>query len=127
MSEEILKEEVIERKNPLTVISKNTFGEYNVHDIQSNSSWGKNPYGEDYVVVPDELVEDILKTCGFVEIVLNEEETEVVSFTALDIPEIPEPTPEPTLEERLEQFETSQTEFNAEMMYELSMMQLGMM
>lgn len=123
---EELEPEIIERKNPLTVISKNTFGEYTVHDIQQNSSWGKNPY-EDYAVVPDDMVEDILATRGFCEIELNEEETEVVSFTALEIPDIPEPEAELTVEEKLEQFEAEQTEFNAEVLYEMSLMQLGLM
>ena len=138
--EEISKPEIIKRKNPLTVISKNTFGEYNVHDIQQNSSWGKNPY-EDYAVVPDDMVAEIMETRGFVEIVLNEEETEVLSFTALEIPDIPEPETTPTMEERVkelekenvdlktqvDEYETAQTEFNAEMLYEVSLMQLGLM
>ena len=89
---EILTEQ---RVNNFCVISKNTFGEYNVRDIQTNSSWGANPY-EDYAVVPDELVPDILATQGFVDITLNTEGTEVVSFTALPIPEIPEPHAEPS-------------------------------
>ena len=93
-----MSEEIIERKNPLTVISKNTFGEYNVHDIQSNSSWGKNPY-EDYAIVPDNMVESIMETRGFCNIELNEDGTEVVSFTALEIPDIPEPESQPTEEQ----------------------------
>ena len=101
-----------ERKNPLTVISKTTFGEYNVHDIQQNSSWGKNPY-EDYAVVPDELVESILETRGFVEITLNEDETEIVSFKALDIPEISEPEAMPTLEDRMVNLEAENESLKA--------------
>lgn len=120
MSEEILNEiveetevmeeteEIIEmppqRVNPFCVISKQTFGEYAVHDIQTNSAWGANPY-EDYAVVPDEMVTEILETRGFCDIVLNEEETEVVEFTAREIPEIPVPTPEPTAEERIAELE----------------------
>lgn len=94
-------EELPTRKNPFCVISKATFGEYAVHDIQTNSTWSSNPYGEDYAVVPDDLVEGILATRGFCDIELNEDGTEVVSFTALEIPEIPEPEPEPSTEEIL--------------------------
>lgn len=93
-------EEIIElppqRVNPFCVISKNTFGEYAVRDIQTNSGWSANPYGEEYAVVPDEMVTDILETKGFVDIELNEDGTEVVSFTALEVPDIPVPEPEPT-------------------------------
>lgn len=86
------------RKNHFCVISKKTFGEYNVHSIQTNSSWTKNPYGTEYAIVPDDMVEDIFKTKGFCDIELNDKGTEVVSFTAREIPEIkyPEPTPEPS-------------------------------
>lgn len=79
------------RKNPFCVISIATYGDYEMHDIQTNSGWSKNPYGEDYAVVPDEMVQDIIKTNGFCDIVLNDDGTEVVSFTAREIPEIPEP------------------------------------
>ena len=118
MSEEILNEieeipveetfpveEIIpQRVNPFCVISKNTFGEYAVHDIQTNSAWGANPY-EDYAVVPDDMVTEIMETRGFCDIVLNEDGTEVVEFTAREIPEIPVPTPEPTAEERIAELE----------------------
>lgn len=101
MSEEILnelpEEEIIpQRINPFCVVSKAVFGEYNVRDIQTNAAWGTNPYGEDYAVVPDDLVVSILETRGFVDIELNEDGTEVVAFTPLEIPEIAEPTPEPS-------------------------------
>lgn len=95
---EPVKESVVKRKNPFTVISKVTFGEYKVRDIQQNSSWGRNPY-EDYAAVLDNLVESIMETKGFVDIVLNEDGTEVVSFTALEIPDIPVPEVETTEEE----------------------------
>ena len=119
MSEEILNEIVEEipveetfpveellpqRVNPFCVISKNTFGEYNVRDIQTNSAWGANPY-EDYAVVPDDMVQAIMETRGFCDIKLNEDGTEVVSFTAREIPEMPVPTPEPTAEERIAELE----------------------
>lgn len=79
------------RQNPFCVISIATFGEYEIHDIQTNSSWCKNPYGEEYAVVPDNMVQDIMQTRGFCDIVLNEDNTEVVSFTAREIPVIQEP------------------------------------
>lgn len=101
MSEEILEnietpieEEIIEipqRVNPFCVISKDTFGEYAVRDIQTNSAWSENPY-EDYAVVPDDMVTEIMETRGFCDIELNEDGTEVVSFTAREIPEIPTET-----------------------------------
>ena len=93
-----------QRVNPLCVISKETFGDYNVRDIQTNSAWGENPY-EDYVVVPDDMVTAIMETHGFCDIVLNEDGTEVVSFTAREIPEIPVPEPEPTQKERIAELE----------------------
>lgn len=86
-------EEMKVRKNWFCVISKETFGEYAVHDIQTNSAWNTNPY-EDYAVVPDEMVEAIMETRGFCDVELNEDGTEVVSFVAREIPDIPEPTPE---------------------------------
>jgi hypothetical protein len=91
------------RQNPFCVISIATYGEYEVHDIQINSAWDKNPYGKDYAIVPDDLVQDIMETRGFCDIVLNEEGTEVVSFTAREIPiiEVPETEYEPTAEEIL--------------------------
>lgn len=91
-----IEEEIVElpqRLNPFCVISKETFGRYAVRDIQTNSAWGANPYGEDYAVVPDEMVADILETKGFCDIELNEDGTEVVGFTPLEIPSI-EPTTE---------------------------------
>lgn len=71
----------------LCVISMEVFGEYGVHDIQTNSAWTENPY-EDYAVVPSDMVEGIRGTKGFCDIVLNDEGTEVVSFTAREIPVI---------------------------------------
>ena len=87
MSEKIIK-------NPFCVISKELQG--GMHDIQTNSGWTENPYGEEYAVVPDEMVQDIMATQGFCDIELNDDNTEVVSFTAREIPEIEEPIPEPT-------------------------------
>ena len=100
MSEEILEnietpieEEIVEipqRVNPFCVISKATFGEYAVRDIQTNSAWSENPYGDGYAVVPDDMVLAIQETNGFCDITLNEDGTEVVEFTAREIPEIPQ-------------------------------------
>lgn len=72
----------------ICVISVDKFGE--VHDIQTNSLWKGNPYGESYAIVPADMVEGIVATRGYCDIVLNEEGTEVVSFTAREIPELPE-------------------------------------
>lgn len=122
-------EELPQRENPFCVISKNTFGEHNVRDIQTNSSWGANPY-EDYAVVPDDMVLAIMETKGFCDITLNEDGTEVVDFTARETPVIPEPPHEPTAEERIAQLEeenANSIELEAELLYELSLMQLGLL
>ena len=106
---EILENEIMEeipvepqRVNPFCVISIQTFivtdingKEHKFHDVQDNSAWSENPY-EDYAVVPDDMYEAIMETRGFCDIELNEDGTEVVSFTALEIPEIPEQPYEPT-------------------------------
>lgn len=97
--------EIPQRVNPFCVISKDTFGEYNVRDIQTNSAWGSNPYGDAYAVVPDEMVTAIQETNGFCDITLNKDGTEIVGFTAREIPEIPEAPKEPTAEERIAELE----------------------
>ena len=130
MSEEILNEieetqteteifEIPQRVNPFCVISKATFGEYAVRDIQTNSAWSENPYGEDYAVVPDDMVLDIMETQGFCDIELNEDGTEVVSFTAREIPEIPQEEPQPTAEDRIAELE-AQNEMLMECVLEMS-------
>lgn len=94
-------EEAPKRVNPFCVISKGTFGANAVHDVQTNTSWSINPYGETYLEVPDELVPEILVTRGYCDIELNEDGTELVSFTAREIPEPTEPEREPTTEDDL--------------------------
>lgn len=79
------------RKNPFCVISIATYGDYATHDIQTNSGWSENPYGEEYAVVPDEMVQGIMATQGYCDIVLNDDNTEVVSFTARETPVLSEP------------------------------------
>ena len=96
--------EIPQRVNAFCVISTATFGEYAVRDIQTNSAWSSNPY-PDYAVVPDDMVIAIAETMGFCDIELNEDGTEVVSFTAREIPEIPTPETEPTAEERIAELE----------------------
>lgn len=92
MTEEIKN---VTRKNNFCVISKEA-NENGWHDVQTNSAWSVNPYGESFAIVPDELVPDILETCGYCDLELNEDGTKVTSFTATTIPALPEPTPEPT-------------------------------
>jgi hypothetical protein len=92
---------LIIRKNAFCIVSKETFGEYSVRDIQTNSGWSANPY-EDYAVVPDEMAQDIMETHGFCDIELNEDGTEVVSFTAREIPEITVEEAEPSQLDRIE-------------------------
>lgn len=93
-------EEIVEttvRQNPFCVISLEVFGENAVHDIQTNTLWNTNPYSEGYAVVPDEMVQGIVATKGYCDIILNEDGTEVASFTAREIPVIePEKEEEPT-------------------------------
>lgn len=105
-----MEDMIIERKNPLCVISKEVFGDFAVRDIQSNSSWNTNPYGEDYAIVPDDMVQDILETKGFCNIELNADGTEIASFTAREIPEVPEVERKPTTEERLKALEKAMLE-----------------
>lgn len=98
------------RENAFCVISKATFGENAIHDIQTNTSWDKNPYGNDYAIVPDVMVSQIFETKGYCDITLNQDETEVVFFTAREIPEITEIESKPTTEERLTALEKAMLE-----------------
>ena len=100
--------EIPQRVNPFCVISKIVVEvedingkKHNLHMIETNSGWSANPYGSDYAVVPDDMVLAIQETRGFCDIELNEDGTEVVEFTAREIPEIPTEEPGPTLEERV--------------------------
>ena len=98
MSEEILNEvteEIIERKNPFCVI-KIEANENGWHDLQSNSSWSSNPYGDEFVEVEDELVESIMETAGYCDITLNEEGTKCIAFVPTEKPVVPEPEPTPS-------------------------------
>lgn len=97
---ENMTEENATRVNPFCVISKEG-NENGWHDLQTNSSWSGNPYGEEYAVVPDDMVEAILETCGYCDLELSEDGTEVVAFTPLEIPVTPEREPEPTTEDDL--------------------------
>ena len=124
-TEQPVEEEVVElpqRVNPFCVISKNTFGQYNVRDIQTNSAWGSNPYGETYAVVPDDMVTAIQETRGFCDIELNEDGTEVVGFTAREIPEIPEAPHEPTAEERIAELEAQNADLENQIMMQSAVM-----
>jgi len=105
--------EIPQRVNPFCVISKDTFGEYAVRDIQTNSAWGSNPYGDGYAVVPDDMVTAIQETRGFCDITLNEDGTEIIGFTAREIPEIPEAPHEPTAEERIAELEAQNAALQA--------------
>jgi hypothetical protein len=71
------------------VISKATFGSYNVRDIQFNANWDICPYSE-YALIPESMVEGILTTRGYCDITLNDAGTEVTGFTAREIPSVPE-------------------------------------
>lgn len=77
------------RKNPFCVISREA-NEHGWRDLQMNNTWRANPYGESYAIIPDEMAEAIMKTQGYCDIELNEEGTEVTSFTPIDIPVFPE-------------------------------------
>lgn len=85
------------------IISKETQNEQGLRYTYSSSAWVSNPF-DDYAIVPEDMVEEIEATRGYCDIELNEDGTEVVSFTAREIPEIPveEPeTTEPTAEDIL--------------------------
>lgn len=92
------------------VISKNTFGEFECRDVQTNSAWVENPYGDEYAVIPQDLIDGIVATCGFCDIELNDEGTEVVSFTAREIPNEITRAKQPTTEERLAALEMAMLE-----------------
>ena len=98
MQEEMFVE-FSQRKNDFCIISKDA-NENGWHDLQKNSGWSSNPKPEEFVVVPDDMVEEIWETKGYCNIVLNKDETEVVSFTPTEIPYIPVPEPKPTKEEK---------------------------
>lgn len=100
--EETVEEEVVEHKNNFCVVAKEA-DENGWRSIQTSSAWAENPYGEGYAVVPDDMVPAILETMGFCDIVLNEDGTEVVEFTANEIPDFPEPEHEPTEMEVLQE------------------------
>lgn len=98
--------ELPQRVHPFCVISKSVVKvedingkNHDLHMIETNSGWSENPYGEDYAIVPDEMMPGIMETRGFCDIVLSEDGTEVVEFTAREIPEIPTAKPEPTTDD----------------------------
>lgn len=95
---------------------------HETHDIQTNSAWGSNPYGDAYAVVPDDMVTAIQETRGFCDIELNEDETEIVGFTAREIPEIPEPPKEPTAEERIAELEAQNADLANQVMMQSAVM-----
>lgn len=95
MAVETMQEESVTRVNDFCVISKED-NENGWHDLQTNGAWSSNPYGEAFAVVPDDMVEAIMETCGYCDLELNEDGTGVVAFTAREIPTIEseeEPTP----------------------------------
>lgn len=92
-TEEIM--EVIERKNDFCVISKES-NEHGWRDLQKNSAWSCNPDTDYFVVVPDDMVDAIWETCGYCNIELNEDGTEVVYFEKVPIPLMPETEPQAT-------------------------------
>ena len=100
----------MENKTIFGLISKNTFGEFNARDVQTNSSWAGNPYGEDYAIIPEELIEGIVETRGFCDIELNEDGTEVISFTPKEIPKTVSVNRQPTILERLAALEMAMLE-----------------
>ncbi|MBQ2880170.1 MAG: hypothetical protein IJE27_05700 [Anaerotignum sp.] len=80
------------RKNFVCIISEATYGEHDIHQIQANGGWTENPKLEGYVLVPDDMVEGIMETRGFCDITV--ENGVVTSFTAREIPDIPDQEPE---------------------------------
>ena len=103
VDEEMMVENTVEmhpqRVNPFCIIAKERWANGG-YDIQTNSSWSSNPDPDNFVVVPDDMVQDIQETCGFCDIILNDDGTEVVSFTALEKPVFPESEPVLTAEQK---------------------------
>jgi hypothetical protein len=85
----------------MLIISKSTNNELNKRSTYSSTAWVENPYPDDYAIVPSYLEELIEQTQGYCDIKLNKDGTEVVSFTAREIPVIEEPEPPITEAERL--------------------------
>jgi hypothetical protein len=85
----------------MIVISKKTFGDDNCRKIRGNSTWALNPLGDNYAIVPPDMEDVIFETQGYCDIELNEDGTEVVSFTAREIPKIEEPEQPVTEAEQL--------------------------
>ena len=83
------------RKTDYCVIAKEA-DENGWHDLQTNSAWNANPYGEAYATVPDDMVQDIIRTFGYCDIELNEDGTEIIKFIATEIPANETVTIEPT-------------------------------
>ena len=77
----------------MLIISKKTYGERNKRYTYSSEAWVENPYPDDCAIVPSHLEELIKQTQGYCDIKLNKDGTEVVSFTAREIPVIEEETP----------------------------------
>lgn len=94
----------------LCVISKDTFGEFGARDVQTNSFWTENPYGEDYAVVPANLIDGVIETRGFCDIELNDDGTEIISFTPREIPKTLTLQKQPTTQERLVALEMAMLE-----------------
>ena len=78
------------RKNPFCVICK-TANENGWYDIQTNSAWSANPYGDGYAEVLDELVEGAMVTCGYLIPTFSEDGTKMIDFEATEIPVLQEP------------------------------------
>lgn len=91
-------EEIVTRKNDFCVISLEC-NENGWYDIQTNSAWSSNPYGDGYAEVLDELVEGAMSTYGYLNPVFNEDRTKMIDFTPAEIPVFETPEPEPTEEE----------------------------
>ena len=97
----VLDERFRFRQNPFCVIAKAPWANGG-RDLQTNSVWTSNPYGSKYAVVPDEMVPAMLETNGFCNIVLNDEGTEVISFSAIEMPVFEPTVAEPTQIDRIE-------------------------
>ena len=83
------------RKNPFCVISK-TANENGWYDIQTNSAWSCNPYGDGYAEVLDELVDGAMATGGYLIPTFSEDGIKMIDYTATEKPEFPEPEETPS-------------------------------
>lgn len=105
---EIFEEQTEDRKHPFTVISVMDYGN-SLHDIQQNSVWSENPYGEAYATVPDDMVDEVLSVGCWCNIEVKN--GVLTKITKVEPPYIP-PKPQPPKKETLEVIRITREDFD---------------